>query len=189
MKFIILHGTGGNPEENWFPWLAGELEKLGRTTVRPQLPTPQGQTPESWLTKITETVAGLGGPDDETIFVAHSMSPAAVCYYLTTISTPIRVCFFVAGFSDPYPLDIEPFQTVNPPFTKLHLDWAKVRANCQKFICIAGDDDPYVPQEILKKFADHLQTELILVPGGKHLSASGGYTQFPQLLDLITSNL
>lgn len=189
MKFIILHGTDGSPEGNWIPWLAGELEKLGHTTIRPQLPTPQGQSPASWLAKITETVNALGGPDNQTIFVAHSMSPVAVCYFLSTINTSIHRCFFVAGFSDPYDLNIEPFQTVNPPFLKLNLDWAKVRTNCSKFICIAGDDDPYVPQDILQKFANHLHTKLILVPGGKHLSASGGYTQFPQLLRLITSNL
>lgn len=188
MRFVILHGTLGSPQENWFPWLAGELEKLGHQTLRPNLPTPEGQNSGNWLKVIQEQVEHIGGVGDDLVFVAHSMSPLSVCQYLTTISVPVGACFFVSGFASKYP-DEEPFSTLNKSFLNLKLNWDKIRRNCRHFICFAGDDDPYVPQNILHDFASKLGTELVIIPGGGHLNAEFGFTKFPQLLDSINTEL
>src|SRR3989344_6493455 len=116
MNFLILHGTLGSPDGNWFPWVTGELEKFGHKTLRPQLPTPEGQTPDNWIRVIGESVAKLGGPSDQITIVAHSMSPLAVCHYLSTINTFIHACFFVSGFAQRLPDAEEPFPTLNNPF-------------------------------------------------------------------------
>jgi predicted alpha/beta hydrolase family esterase len=99
MNFVILHGTMGSPDGNWFPWLASELEKMGHKIVRPQLSTPEGQSPDNWTREIKKAVESLGGPNNETCIVAHSMSPLAVCQYLETVNTPVGGCFFVSGFA------------------------------------------------------------------------------------------
>ena len=46
---IIIHGTYGNPDENWFPWLKIELEKIGYQVYVPTFPTPENQNLEAWL--------------------------------------------------------------------------------------------------------------------------------------------
>lgn len=46
---FIIHGVGGHPEENWFPWLKKELEKIGYRVFVPKFPTPEGQTLTNWL--------------------------------------------------------------------------------------------------------------------------------------------
>ena len=189
MKFVILHGTMGSPEENWFPWLATELEKLDHKTVRPQLPTPDGQTPENWVNEIKKAVDSLGGADEEIIFVAHSMSPLAVCMYLETLSTKINSCFFVCGFAERFNWP-DPFPKLNNPLVDAKLDWDKVTKNCDNIYCFEGDNDPYVTLDMAKNFAKLCNAKsLEIIPNGGHLSKSSGFVEFPQLLDKIKNNI
>jgi len=115
------------------------------------------------------------------------MSPLAVCIYLQNISTPIRACYFVSGFAKTLDLNEEPYKSLNASFINSQLDWVKVRSNCKKFFCFAGNNDPYVSMDIAKDFANRLNTELIVIPNGGHLSAESGYTKFPQLLEKTKS--
>jgi uncharacterized protein len=189
MNFIILHGTLGNPNGNWFPWLSKELKSRGHKTVRPQLPTPNGQTMNNWVKVIEDAVNDIGGLDDSLIFIAHSMAPLAVCHYLTTIKHPVHSCFFVSGFAKHLPTTPEPYPTLNNPLLDLPLDWNTVGNNCKHFTCFAGDNDPYVLPDIASDFADQLHAKLIIVPKGGHLSESSGYTTFPLLLTTIEEHI
>lgn len=188
MKFIILHGTMSSPDENWFPWIAHELEKLGDKTIRPQLPTPEGQTPESWVGEIKKSIESLGGPDNETVFIAHSMSPLAVCMYLETIDTKVKACYFVAGFAERFNWP-DPFPKLNNPFVDKKLDWEKITKNCDSIYCFEGDNDPYVTLDMANNFAKLCKAKsLDIIPNGGHLSKSSGYLEFPELLDKIKSS-
>ena len=190
MKFIILHGTMGSPEINWFPWLKEELEKLGHKVVVPQLPTPEGQTPDNWVQAINQAAESLGGPDKNTVVVAHSMSPLAACHYLSMINKKIFAAFFVAGFAERLSDVPEPYPTLNNPFIDKPLDWGKVKKNCSKIICFEGDNDPYVNLEIGKRFATLCGAkEFVVIPNGGHLTELSGYKKFPLLLKKINKEL
>lgn len=188
MKFLILHGTMGSPDGNWFPWLAKELEKLGQTAVRPKLPTPKGQNPTEWTKVIKETINSLGN-DDEIVIVAHSMSPWASCYYLGETNNKIKYAFFVSPFAEQID-DEEPFKSLIQPFADGKVNWDKVKENCQDITCFVGDNDPYVSLDVAKRFVKLSGAkQLIIVPKGGHLNEEFGYTSFPLLLDTIRKEL
>lgn len=189
MKFVILHGTLGGPDENWFPWLAKELEKLGHKTARPTLPTPEGQNPKNWIKVIKEIIDFLGGPSEGIIIVAHSMSPLAVCQYLESINRKIRAAFFVSPFAEQIDSE-EPFKSLIQPFVDRSVDWERVKTNCAEIICFVGDNDPYVSLQVAKKFSNLCGAkELVVVPGGGHLNSESGYVKFPLLLEKIKEML
>lgn len=45
---IILHGTRGSPDGNWFTWLKGELEKQDMRVWLPQLPHAEQPSLRKW---------------------------------------------------------------------------------------------------------------------------------------------
>ena len=41
-NYIIIHGSFGSKDGNWFPWLKKELEKENKDVVVPQMPIGLG---------------------------------------------------------------------------------------------------------------------------------------------------
>jgi predicted alpha/beta hydrolase family esterase len=189
MKFVILHGTMGSPKGNWFPWLSKELEKLGHKTVVPRLPTPKGQNPQNWIEVISKAIGEVGGPDNETVIVGHSMSPWASCYYLGSIDKRIRAAFFVSPFAEQID-DTEPFKSLIQPFANGKVNWGEAKKNCKDIICFIGDNDPYVSMDVAKRFVKFSGAKkLVIVPNGGHLNSEFGYVTFPLLLETIKKEL
>jgi predicted alpha/beta hydrolase family esterase len=98
MKVVIFHGTGGNPNGNWFPWLKNELEKLGVEVYVPKMPTPDNQSIKSWCKATQEQVPFTFGKD--TILVGHSLGAVWVAEILSfDRSEPIKTSFFYKWLS------------------------------------------------------------------------------------------
>jgi len=183
-KYFIIHGSYGNPKENWFPWLRKELEKGKKNTVFvPKFPTPENQSLDNWMKTFDESY--LSKVDEDTIFIGHSLGPAFILSVLEKIdlSKPIRACFFVSGFLGL--LGNKEFDDVNKTFTDKKFDWNKIKKNCEKFYVFHSDNDPYVSLEKAKELAKKLNTKIILVKNAGHFNKSSGYIKFELLLEKI----
>ena len=85
MKYaIIIHGTAGNADENWFPWLKKELKKYGYEVIVPQFPTPENQSPENWL-KVFENYNNEKYINEDTLLIGHSLGGGFLLWVLENI--------------------------------------------------------------------------------------------------------
>ncbi len=72
---IIIHGSYGSPEKNWFPWLKEELEKSGCNVFVPEFPTPKSQSLDAWMNVFKGYEHSL---NRNSILVGHSLGCAFI---------------------------------------------------------------------------------------------------------------
>jgi len=183
-NIFVIHGAYGDPEENWFPWLKSELEKLGCKVFVPKFPTPENQSLENWLKVFEDYKQYL---DENSIVVGHSLGPAFLLNILEKLDKPIKAAFFVSGFVGL--LGNPDFDNINKSFVDKSFNWQKIKQNCKKFYIFHSDNDPYVPLEKAKELAKNLDVDVILVKNAGHFNEKAGYTKFELLLKKIKNEL
>ena len=178
---FIIHGAYSNPNENWFPWLKQELEKLGHETYVPKFPTPENQSLENWM-KVWKNYENL--VDESSILVGHSLGPAFILNILQDLDFPIKACFFISGTStlsnNP---ELAEFDEMNKSFFPKKFNWTKIKSNCKKFHIYHSDNDPYLPIEKSIELGEHLGIKPVIIKGAGHFNEASGYTKFPKLLE------
>ncbi|VVC00920.1 Serine hydrolase [uncultured archaeon] len=176
---FIFHGTGGYPGENWFPWLKRELEKLGYTVVVPQFPTPENQTPASWLEAFGQYGQFLSS---DTLLIGHSLGGTFLLRVLEKYDVKIKAAFLVAT-----PIGVMPIKNIATdwPFLRRPFGYGKIKCRAGKFFVFHSDDDPYVPLGNGEELSRHLGVPLTFVPHAGHFNSKSGYLAFPLLLEKI----
>lgn len=177
-NYIIIHGSFGSKDGNWFPWLKEQLVQKNKQVIVPQMPVGVGnQNFENWsnvLNKLNVT--------ENTVIIAHSIAPIFVCKYLITNKIKVKKLIFVCGFNNYLGIDHN-FDTVNKP---MFIDnFEDVKKYCSNIICYYSDNDPYIKYEIEKEFADKLTKNQYIIKNGGHINAETGYTKFEEILENI----
>jgi predicted alpha/beta hydrolase family esterase len=178
---IIFHGTEGYPEENWFPWLKGELEKVGYKVSVPQFPSPPivpAKIAEWWEILKSYNI------DEDTVLIGHSLGGKFLLRILEKLDKPVQVAVFVGT-----PIGIQPIANNerDNAFTGNGFDWERIKSNAKRFEVFQSDTDPYVGLENGKVLAERLGVKLNFISNAGHFNKSAGYTKFPQLLEKILS--
>lgn len=176
---FIIHGTGGYPEENWFPWLKNKLEESGYSVLIPQFPTPENQDPEHWFEAFKDYEKYL---NEETIIIAHSGGCAFLLRLLEVIPVKIKLAVFVAP-----PIGIMPIKYIEAdrPFLIAPFNWEKIRNSADNFQVYHSEDDPFICIENGEKIAQELGVTLNRLKDAGHFNAKAGYTTFELLLEKL----
>ena len=176
---LIFHGIGGNPNENWFPWIAAELTKAGHAVKVPNFPHADHPELREWTEYFEQYKPLLNA---ETILVGHSLGSAFALRLLERSLQPILATFLVAPVWSVMGNKFDPLMT---SFTAPPYHWEKIRKNAGKVHVINADNDPYITLEKAQALAENLGRSVTLIRNGGHFNATAGFTEFPQLLRMI----
>ena len=177
-NYIILHGSFGSKDGNWFPWLKSELEGLGKIVDVPQMPIGVGnQNYENWSNELDKLTI-----NEYTTIIAHSIAPIFVCKYLINKKIKVKKLIFVCGFNNYLGIDPD-FDAVNEPMFIDNLE--DVKNYCNDIVCFYSDNDPYVKIEVEKEFADTISNEQYVINNGGHINAESGYTKFEEIMKCL----
>ncbi len=183
-KAIFIHGTGGNPNENWFPWLRSELEKLKLQVFIPQFPIGERQSLISWMTEFQKWE---NAADEEAIMVGHSIGPAFILNFLEKRGKSIAAAFLVSPFVGR--LNNAIFDPMNYSFAEREFEWDRIKKHCSNFYIYSSDSDPYVPLDKGEFLAMKLNAKYKIIRNGGHINAASGFTKFEPLLNDIKALL
>jgi predicted alpha/beta hydrolase family esterase len=204
MKFVILHGSFGNPKGNWFPWLRKEIKNLGQEVIVPKFPIDdyekisnagmkkainEKQTLSAWLAVFEKEVLPKI-KNELVIFIGHSLSPVFILHLVDKYKLEVEGAIFVSPFlKDLEKSDLWQFGLVNQTFYKDNFDFKKLKQKIKKSFVIYSDNDPYVRKELMLEFAEKINSDKILVESGGHLNSESGFNKFPLVLELCKKQI
>ncbi|MGH7196662.1 MAG: RBBP9/YdeN family alpha/beta hydrolase [Candidatus Saccharimonadales bacterium] len=177
---IILHGTLGSPDGNWFQWLKKELEAKGLTVWLPQLPQAEKPSLRKWQLFIKDQCPF---PINEgTLIVGHSSGAILALVLAENNMEKIGAIVDVSVFHN-NSLQWQP----NDNLFDVQFDWTAIRNGVNKLLFIHSDNDPYVPLNQAQYVATKTGAEMIVITGEGHfnLERSDEYKQFPKLLEIL----
>lgn len=179
-KVVIIHGTGGSPDGNWYPWLRKELATLGYEAIAPKFPTTEGQSLKSWTKAFHEQI---GPVDANLILVGHSIGAGFILNLLEAASQPVLGSFFVAGFVGK--IGLPDYDKLNESFVCREFNWQAIRKNLGFACLFHSDHDAYVDSSKAEELSQKLGIPITLVPGAGHFNYESSYMTFPLLLEKL----
>lgn len=178
---FIIHGTEGYPEENWFPWLKQELEKLNYTVFVPQFPSPPVVPAKinEWFDVLKNYEQYI---NEETIIIGHSLGGIFTLRILEKLEKPIKAAVLTGT-----PIGVKPILNYDRDnaFSGFSFDWKSIVNKAHNFLVFQSDNDPYVSLGNGEELAKNLNVQLSFVPNAGHFNKRAGYTKFELLLEKL----
>ena len=183
MKIYLIHGWGGSPNsEAWFGWLKKQCKEKRWELILPEMPDTDNPTIENWVGKLKQ----IAEPDEQTIFIGHSMGCQTILRYLETLPENVKInrCVFVAGFLNllETAYETEEERPIAKPWIETPINFDKVKTHCQNFLAIFSTDDDCVPVSDSKLFKQKLAAKIIIKEKQGHFNET---QEIPELIDFL----
>ena len=178
-KAIIIRGNGDtNPDENWFPYITSELEKLGVRVLNVKFPDQMLARAKYWLPFI-QTL----GTDESTILIGHSSGAVAAMRYAEKNKILGSILVGV------YYTDLGNEDEKNSGYFDEPWNWEAIKANQKWIIEFASTDDPFIPIEQPRFIHEKLATEYYEVTDQGHYGSRDKKVVFPEMVGPLKNKL
>lgn len=124
----------------------------------------------------------LGVVNSETFLIGHSCGCAFLVKYLLTHKIKVKGLITVSGYNNFLSGD-NMMNSLNESFYFDSTSSVDMSNYANTIIWYYENDDPYIPQEYLKKFVDFIGGKEVIVSNAGHFNASSGYTKFDLILE------
>lgn len=190
-RALILHGTDGSPQSNWFPWLKQKLEGEGYEVWAPEL--PDNHTPNRHT--YNEYLFSSGWDFTNSIVVGHSSGAVAVLNLLMDDRCPhIRLGVMVGAWAtnegDMSDVQHQAYESAGLSkgqfkytFPPEGFDFDLIRSKADRLAFLHGDDDPYCPLEQAQWLAKNLGADIKVIQHGGHLGTK--FKELPEVWEII----
>lgn len=179
IKVIFVHGNGGStPQDNWFPYLKTELEKLGVTVIARQFPDAILARASSWLPFLKEL-----GADANSIIVGHSSGAIAAMRFAET--NKLLGSVLVAAMHTDLGIASERVSG----YYAAPWQWQQIKNNQQWIVQFASTDDPWIPITEPRFVHEKLDTEYYEFDNQGHFGGDRFKPEFPELLQALKAKI
>jgi len=184
-KAIIVHGWGGNPSGDWFPWLKEKLESSFEVVV-PEMPDTFHPTIDNWVSTLQNIAGDI---DSDTILIGHSIGCQTILRFVEKLPADIKIAKIILVAAWLHLTDETWDEDYTPEIAKQWLetpiDFDKVKSHCNDIVCIQSDNDPFVPVADAEIFKEKLNAKIVFLQNAGHISAESGFTELPEILRQI----
>lgn len=170
-RVFIIHGWSGSPDEPLLKWLREELESKDIDVVALKMPETDEPKVNYWINFLAKEVGGI---DEGTYFIGHSMGCQAIMRYLEMVKGNKRAggAVFIAPWLHLTNLDEDDVSIAKPWLEEINLENVKRKAN--EYVAIFSDNDPFVPLSDAEIFKDKLEAKIIIEKNKGHFSEDDG---------------
>lgn len=186
-KIYIIHGFMGSNIENWFPWLKKQVDSENTLCVIPQFPIElEKHNYSEWKKLLDVYYKEFNMIDNNSIIIGHSTGSICALKYVLENKIKIDKLILVSGFNNYLASDENDIHNkINPTYYVDENEIFRIKKYVNEIVCIYGDNDPYIPQDVLHNLANSIEAKEVVIKNGGHLNHDSGYDSFKELLKYI----
>ncbi|MBU2229427.1 alpha/beta fold hydrolase, partial [Patescibacteria group bacterium] len=186
---LVIHGTGSYGGNDWYGWLADQLEKLGHEVIAPDMPDPNKPDLDKWLNHLDQYKDRL---NENSVIIGHSLGGPAAMHFISKLKKKIGKLILVSpsyrdidwkAWSKKHPNDPTKYQH---KFNQPEILYEKIHKNTDKIVYFYSDNDFYIPKSVPEHYKKVLKADFRMLKGRNHFSISNGLAfTFPEILEEI----